>query len=136
MTETSEAPKPHHARHQEQRHNARALGATYGAQHGLSISTAPQGSSGQAGSGVPEIAQGNLLVNGCFWHCHECARGARIPKNNREYWVNKIAGNTLRDRSNLKKLATKGWASLVIWECHVGNTAKLETKVREFLRGA
>ncbi len=50
--------------------------------------------------------------------------------------VNKIAGNTLRDRSDLKKLATKGWASLVIWECHVGNAAKLETKVREFLRGA
>src|SRR5207302_4529334 len=28
-----------------------------------------------------------LFVHGCFWHGHDCARGARVPKANRDYWV-------------------------------------------------
>ena len=34
-----------------------------------------------------------IFVHGCFWHGHDCARGARVPKNNRDYWVAKIARN-------------------------------------------
>ncbi len=26
-----------------------------------------------------------LFVHGCFWHGHDCPRGARMPKNNRDY---------------------------------------------------
>src|SRR5271157_2790814 len=58
-----------------------------------------------------------IFVHGCFWHGHNCARGARVPKANRDYWLKKIAGNKVRDRNNLKKLAVKGWTSLVVWEC-------------------
>ena len=28
-----------------------------------------------------------LQIHGCFWHGHDCARGARVPKANRDYWL-------------------------------------------------
>ena len=31
-----------------------------------------------------------LFVHGCFWHGHDCARGARMPQTNRAYWQAKI----------------------------------------------
>ena len=78
-----------------------------------------------------------IFIHGCFWHGHNCARGAAFPKTTEIIRVNKIAGNTLRDRSRSQEARDQGLGfSLVIWECHVGNAAKLETKVREFLRGA
>jgi len=38
-----------------------------------------------------------IFVHGCFWHGHDCARGGRVPKANRDYWVGKIARNRTRD---------------------------------------
>ena len=38
-----------------------------------------------------------IFVHGCFWHGHDCARGARMPKSNRSYWVSKISRNRERD---------------------------------------
>ena len=38
-----------------------------------------------------------IFVNGCFWHGHDCARGARKPKTNADYWTAKIARNQSRD---------------------------------------
>lgn len=74
-----------------------------------------------------------VFVHGCFWHGHNCTRGARIPKANRNYWLKKVAGNKQRDRKNLKKLSADGWTSLVVWECHLRNESKVKAKVREFL---
>lgn len=74
-----------------------------------------------------------IFVHGCFWHGHTCVRGARVPKQNREYWLKKISGNRLRDRKNLKKLMGAGWKSLVIWECDLRNEQSLKTQVRRFL---
>src|ERR1700750_2500390 len=34
-----------------------------------------------------------LFVHGCFWHGHDCKRGARAPKANADYWSNKIVRN-------------------------------------------
>ena len=31
-----------------------------------------------------------IFVHGCFWHGHDCARGARVPKAHRDYWQGKI----------------------------------------------
>src|ERR1051325_5580018 len=45
-----------------------------------------------------------IFVHGCCWHGHTCARGARIPKENREYWLKKISSNRLRDLQNVNKL--------------------------------
>lgn len=66
-----------------------------------------------------------LFVHGCFWHGHDCPRGARLPETNRAYWQAKIARNTARDlvvRENLRRL---GWKHVVIWECQTRNAATL-----------
>ena len=34
-----------------------------------------------------------IFVHGCFWHGHDCARGARVPKQNRDYWLGKVGRN-------------------------------------------
>src|SRR5205814_5907334 len=38
-----------------------------------------------------------IFVHGCFWHGHDCQRGARAPKMNADYWSTKIARNRNRD---------------------------------------
>src|SRR3981081_89619 len=45
-----------------------------------------------------------IFVNGCFWHGHDCSRGARVPKGNREYWLRKIGRNRERDRAAIAAL--------------------------------
>jgi DNA mismatch endonuclease (patch repair protein) len=37
-----------------------------------------------------------VFVHGCFWHGHDCARGARVPKSNADYWTGKIGRNRER----------------------------------------
>ncbi|MGH9597150.1 MAG: very short patch repair endonuclease, partial [Edaphobacter sp.] len=71
--------------------------------------------------GTPDLAfprlKGAIFIHGCFWHGHSCARGSRIPKENREYWETKIARNKERDLTNLTRLHALGWRSLIVWEC-------------------
>ena len=74
-----------------------------------------------------------ILVHGCFWHGHNCARGARVPKGNRAYWVKKIAGNRARDQKNLERLAAAGWKALVVWECVTRDERDVSKRVRKFL---
>ena len=74
-----------------------------------------------------------IFVHGCFWHGHDCARGARVPKNNRDYWVTKIARNVERDRKNHAALSALGWSVLVLWECGIRDDASLERLLRDFL---
>ena len=75
-----------------------------------------------------------VFVNGCFWHGHDCARGARVPKTNAEYWSRKITGNRLRDGANMNALAKIGWRATVVWECEVKQPALVERKLINFLR--
>jgi DNA mismatch endonuclease (patch repair protein) len=74
-----------------------------------------------------------VFVHGCFWHGHDCARGARVPKGNRNYWVKKVGGNRSRDGKNLARLAEAGWKSLVVWECAIRNEGQLRRQVGKFL---
>lgn len=74
-----------------------------------------------------------IFVHGCFWHGHNCARGARVPKHNREYWTNKINRNKARDRAARAALKSLGWMSLVVWECELKRQERLETKIIRFL---
>jgi DNA mismatch endonuclease (patch repair protein) len=74
-----------------------------------------------------------IFVHGCFWHGHDCARGARIPKGNRDYWLEKIGRNRARDQKNLEQLTAAGWTSLVVWECNMRNKQELKAHVRDFL---
>jgi DNA mismatch endonuclease (patch repair protein) len=74
-----------------------------------------------------------IFVHGCFWHGHDCRRGARIPATNTAYWRAKIARNVARDRETLARLAALGWAALVIWECDLRERDALTARLRGFL---
>jgi DNA mismatch endonuclease (patch repair protein) len=74
-----------------------------------------------------------VFVHGCFWHGHDCKRGAREPKRNADYWRNKIARNRMRDARNLQQLADSGWEAMVIWECELKDEDALRDRIRYFL---
>jgi DNA mismatch endonuclease (patch repair protein) len=70
-----------------------------------------------------------LFVHGCFWHGHDCARGARVPKQNRDYWVAKVDRNRARDAASRATLAELGWRVETIWECELKDAAGLEQRL-------
>ena len=74
-----------------------------------------------------------IFVNGCFWHGHDCTRGARMPKTNREYWEVKIKRNVERDRTTRKALKVQGWDALALWECELKDNGSVRLKITEFL---
>jgi len=67
-----------------------------------------------------------IFVHGCFWHGHDCARGSRVPKANRDYWLGKVARNRARDAEARAKLEAMGWRVLVVWECSLKDEPGLE----------
>ena len=90
--------------------------------------------------GKPDIAFGRrrlaVFVNGCFWHGHDCARGARTPKTNADYWRARIARNKQRDARSLAALAEMGWRCVTIWECETRDTREMRKWLRKALRAA
>ncbi|WP_340108580.1 very short patch repair endonuclease [Pikeienuella sp. HZG-20] len=87
--------------------------------------------------GRPDIAyigrRRAIFVHGCFWHGHECKRGAREPKTNAAYWRAKIVRNRARDAAAESALAAQGWTTLVIWECEIKADAALRARLLDFL---
>ncbi len=87
--------------------------------------------------GNPDIAyiarKQAIFVHGCFWHGHDCARGARAPKANAEYWRTKIAKNVARDAAHRAALAALNWRALIVWECELKDVGALRRKLRDFL---
>ncbi len=86
--------------------------------------------------GAPDIAyigrKKAIFVHGCFWHGHECKRGARAPKANADYWREKIAKNRARDQKHLAEYAARGWDVLTVWECETRDREALERRLLEF----
>ncbi len=74
-----------------------------------------------------------IFVNGCFWHGHDCARGARAPKAHAEYWRTKIARTRQRDASHIADLRAAGWRTAVIWECDLKNMEQVQREIERFL---
>ncbi|NEX93553.1 DNA mismatch endonuclease Vsr [Caulobacter sp. 17J65-9] len=74
-----------------------------------------------------------LFVHGCFWHGHDCPRGARQPKANAEYWSAKIARNRARDAEAQAALTARGWRPLTVWECELRDTPALEARLKREL---
>jgi DNA mismatch endonuclease, patch repair protein len=74
-----------------------------------------------------------IFVHGCFWHGHNCARGGRAPKTNRDYWETKIARNRERDAEILSKISALGYRCLTLWECGLKDQAALEAQLKTFL---
>jgi DNA mismatch endonuclease (patch repair protein) len=66
-----------------------------------------------------------ILVNGCFWHGHECNK--RRPTTHAEFWRDKIARNHERDARNQALLQAAGWHVIVIWECQLTPKNRAET---------
>jgi DNA mismatch endonuclease, patch repair protein len=75
-----------------------------------------------------------IFVHGCFWHGHDCARGARMPKTNAAYWQAKIARNRARDVKTLAAYAAMGWRALVVYECELKDKAALGARLADALR--
>jgi DNA mismatch endonuclease (patch repair protein) len=75
-----------------------------------------------------------VFVHGCFWHGHTCARGARAPKANAQYWRTKITRYSLRDAVHIAALEARGWRAAVIWECELKELARVKKLLARFLR--
>ena len=71
--------------------------------------------------GCPDIVMRKwrtvILVNGCFWHGHDCQK--RHPVTNARFWQEKITRNRRRDQRNMALLQAAGWNVIVIWECQL-----------------
>lgn len=87
--------------------------------------------------GAPDIVfrgrRKAVFVHGCFWHGHDCRRGARMPATNTEYWRRKIGRNVERHARNLETLAANGWAVLTLWECELRDATALRARLEAFL---
>ena len=87
--------------------------------------------------GSPDVAMPGrrlaIFVHGCFWHGHDCARGSRVPKANRDYWLAKVARNTARDARNVADLTTAGWRVETVWECQMKDQGALRERLAKAL---
>lgn len=80
-----------------------------------------------------------ILVNGCFWHGHDCHL-FRIPRSRRNFWEQKIDGSRQRDARNLRLLGEAGWRVMIVWECALKGRTKLPSEevlpgIAEWLSG-
>ena len=71
-----------------------------------------------------------IFVNGCFWHKHEGCKYFVWPKNNAEFWKEKITENVIRDQENYKRLYALGWRIITIWECELRPRNRESTLIR------
>ncbi|MDH6679155.1 DNA mismatch endonuclease (patch repair protein) [Rhodococcus sp. LBL1] len=55
-----------------------------------------------------------VYVDGCFWH--SCPQHATFPKNNAQWWADKLAANVVRDRDTDARLEAAGWHVVRVWE--------------------
>ena len=67
-----------------------------------------------------------IMVNGCFWHGHEC-QSDRRPTTNARFWQEKIARNRERDTRNQELLRAAGWNVIVVWECQLSPKNRQQT---------
>jgi DNA mismatch endonuclease, patch repair protein len=55
-----------------------------------------------------------VFIDGCFWH--GCPIHGTWPKENANFWRNKILENQARDRDTNIKLMDGGWKVIRVWE--------------------
>jgi DNA mismatch endonuclease (patch repair protein) len=92
--------------------------------------------------GSPDVVlpkwQAVILINGCFWHGHDCGH-VKIPKQ--DFWIRKINNNKNRDLYNMYFLRNMGWRVCEVWECALRNRKvddinKLADKISKWLIGS
>ena len=83
--------------------------------------------------GKPDVVYASrklaIFVHGCFWHGHDCPRGAREPRANADYWRAKIARNRDRDARHALALAAMGWRVLTVHECELKQSHALRVRL-------
>jgi DNA mismatch endonuclease (patch repair protein) len=62
-----------------------------------------------------------VFVDGCFWH--GCPEHGTWPKQNADWWREKIEGNRRRDADTDVKLEDQGWSVIRVWEHEPTETA-------------
>lgn len=86
--------------------------------------------------GSPDISSERrrkaIFVNGCFWHAHRGCAKATVPKNNAEFWRDKLAANVNRDARKIAELRRLRFDVLVVWECELSVPAKLRKRLNAF----
>jgi DNA (cytosine-5)-methyltransferase 1 len=55
-----------------------------------------------------------VYVDGCFWH--SCPEHGSVPKQNTEWWIDKLGANVARDADTDARLRNDGWTVLRFWE--------------------
>lgn len=73
-----------------------------------------------------------MFINGCFWHCHDCAKG-RAPKSRLEYWGPKLSRNRIRDAAVESQLQALGWTVITVWQCETNDLESLATRLEHLL---
>lgn len=66
-----------------------------------------------------------ILVNGCFWHGHNC-KLFKWPSTRKGFWREKITATKKRDEVNIANLIELGWRVLIVWECSLKNKTEVE----------
>lgn len=73
--------------------------------------------------GIPDIVLPKyntaIFVHGCFWHQHSSCKKATYPKQNPNFWKEKLSRNIEHDKQVEKDLKHLGWNVLTIWECEI-----------------
>lgn len=71
-----------------------------------------------------------VFVDGCFWH--GCPLHATRPRQNADFWREKIAANQARDRLVTRTLRARGWRVLRLWEHELrpSRLARLSARLR------
>ena len=73
--------------------------------------------------GSPDIAitkyQIAIFIDGEFWHGYDWENRKKRLKRNREYWIQKIEENMVRDKRDDELLEKSGWKVLHFWEKQV-----------------
>lgn len=70
-----------------------------------------------------------VFVHGCYWHRHTCAAGRVLPKTRLDFWQTKLEANAARDKRNCTRLRRDGWRVLIVWECQLRDTDRLERRL-------
>ena len=65
-----------------------------------------------------------IFINGCFWHMHKNCKYSTIPKNNHDFWKEKLEENIKRDKRNYRKLEDMGIRVIIVWGCEIKKMIK------------
>lgn len=73
-----------------------------------------------------------LFVDGCFWHC--CPQHSNMPKNNAEFWREKLGKNKARDEFVTLELQKTGWKVIRVWEHELSVAENVAKRILDVLQ--